>query len=113
MNQSIFSTMRQIGNGSLITSMENKMQELVKAVEESGKSGKLTITIDIKKANRGNALNIKGTAKLAAPMTEHHEALMFATEDGDLLTENPKQQKLELNTVDINKGEIKNISGAK
>ncbi|SFK75397.1 hypothetical protein SAMN05216302_101470 [Nitrosomonas aestuarii] len=113
MSQSIITTLRQIGNGSLVTSMENNLQKLVQAVDESGKAGKLTIVIDVKKATKGNAMNIKGQTKLTAPSTEHHESLMFATEEGELVTENPKQQKLDLNVVNANKGEIKNVNEAR
>lgn len=113
MNQSVITTMRQIGNGSLVTSVENKLQTLVQAVEETGKSGKLVITINVAKATKGNAMTIKGAAKLQAPDTEHHESLMFATEDGGLSTENPKQQKLDLNVIKAEKGEIKNVNEAR
>lgn len=112
MTQSVLTTIREIGHGSLVTSIENKLQTLVQAVEETGKAGKLTITIDVKKATKGNAMNIKGTTKLAAPNTEHHEALMFALDDGSLSTDNPKQQKLDLKVADISKGEIKNVNEA-
>lgn len=95
----ITDTLRHIGGGVFIDTASDKMAELVSAVDESGKSGKLELTITVKKATRGGAMHITGKCRVTKPAEEPMEALMFATPDGNLMTDDPHQQKLDLKTV--------------
>lgn len=92
-------TLRHIGGGVFIDTASDKMAELVTAVDASGKGGKLTIEIKVKKATRGGAMHITGNVKLTKPAEEPMEAMLFATPEGNLVADDPKQQKLDLKTV--------------
>lgn len=92
----ITDTLRHIGGGVFIDVASDKMAELVAAVDSSGKSGKLTLEVKVKKTTRGGAMHITGKVKLTKPAEEPMEAMLFATPEGNLVAEDPHQQKLDL-----------------
>jgi hypothetical protein len=89
-------TLRHIGGGVFIDMASDKMNELVTAVAERGKSGKLTLEITVKKASRGGAMNVTGKVTVKKPAEELMEALLFATPEGNLVADDPHQHKLDL-----------------
>ncbi|MDP2026424.1 hypothetical protein [Sulfuriferula sp.] len=96
----ITDTLRHIGGGVFIDTASDKLAELVSAVDTSGKSGKIELSITVKKATRGGAMHLTGKIKLTKPSEDAMEALLFATPDGNLLADDPSQQKLELKSVE-------------
>ena len=95
----ITDTLRHIGGGVFIDIASDKLAELVAAVDSSGKSGKLTLDISVKKATRGGAMLISGKLRLTKPAEEAMEAMLFATPEGNLVVDDPSQMKLELRQV--------------
>lgn len=51
----ITDTLRHIGGGVFIDTASDKLAELVAAVDASGKAGKITLDVTVKKATRGCA----------------------------------------------------------
>jgi hypothetical protein len=96
----ITDTLRHIGGGVFIDQASDKLAELVNAVDASGKGGVMTITIAVKKATRGGAMHIGGKIALKKPTEEPMEAMLFATPEGNLIADDPRQQKLDLKRVD-------------
>ena len=99
MTRPITDTLRHIGGGVFIDLASDKMNELVTAVDQSGKAGKLTLEVKVKKATRGGAMHITGTVKLAKPADEPMEAMLFSTPEGNLVADDPRQAKLDLKTI--------------
>ena len=95
----ITDTLRHIGGGVFIDTASDKLAELVAAVDSSGKQGKITLDITVKKATRGGAMHITGKVRLTKPAEEAMEAMLFATPEGNLVAEDPSQQKLDLKAV--------------
>ena len=50
-------------------------------------------------ATRGGAMLITGKVKLTKPAEEPMEAMLFATPEGNLVADDPHQQKLDLKSV--------------
>ncbi len=92
----ITDTLRHIGGGVFIDTASDKLAELVAAVSETGKAGKIDLSISVKKATRGGAMHITGKVKLSKPAEEPMEAMLFATPEGNLVADDPHQQKLDL-----------------
>ena len=89
----------------------DQMAELVKKVNETGKTGKLILTISVKKSTRDGAMHITGVPKLALPAELPMETMLFATEEGDLTPDNPKQRGLDLKSVpDDSKDNLKQVN---
>lgn len=99
MARSIADTLRAIAGGEFIDHVSDAMQELVVAVDSTGKGGTLKIEINIKKATKAGAMKLTGKYSLKKPAEEPAEALMFATPEGNLVTEDPRQHKLDLKQV--------------
>lgn len=96
----ITDTLRSLGHGTFIDEASDALNKLVTAVDETGRAGKLTLTLSIKKATRGSgAMVIQDEIKLSMPKQDSRETMLFATPEGNLVTEDPRQQSLELRTV--------------
>lgn len=90
----------------------DKFAELVKAVTATGKAGSLTLKIDVKPSTAG-ALAVKGDCNTKLPKGMPAESLLWATPDGNLLAEDPKQIKLPLKAVETPAAptELKQVAG--
>lgn len=100
MSKPITDTLRHLGAGCLMDDAAEALSGLVLAVDSTGKVGKLTIEISLRKATAG-ALAVTGSIKVKKPAEPPMESLMFPTPEGNLLTEDPRQQKLELKSVGV------------
>ena len=67
---------------------------VVRGVEETGKPGKLTITLDVKKVNAAVCVLAKVTDRV--PEATPDADLFYATVEGNLSLDNPNQRKLDL-----------------
>lgn len=97
----ITDTLRQIAGGTLIDHSSEQFAELVRAIDESGGTGKITIELTVKKASRGGAMLVTGKSTLKKPADEPMEAMLFATPEGNLVADDPRQQKLDLKRIDV------------
>ncbi len=97
----ITETLRHVRGGMLLDEASEKLAEIVKAVDITGKAGRITIELQVKKLSRSGALEIidKVTSKIPAeaPLT----TMMYPTPEGNLITEDPRQQKLDLKSVRV------------
>jgi len=100
MSRPISETLHHIGGGAFVDQASNKLNDLVNAVGDTGKSGKLILEITVKKATRGGAMHITGRSTLKAPVTDTMEAMLFATPEGNLVADDPQQKKLDLKIAD-------------
>lgn len=110
MARPIIETLRHLEGGVFLDDAAEALSELVNAVESSGKAGKITLEISLRRATAG-ALAVTGKIKLSKPAEQPFEALMFATPEGNLLTEDPRQSKLSLQPVRVEKTELQQITG--
>ncbi|MFA7290934.1 MAG: hypothetical protein WC023_01675 [Rhodocyclaceae bacterium] len=76
----------------------NKFAELIKAVCENNKAGTLTLKIGVKPSTAG-ALAVKAEVSITKPKGLPPESLLWATPEGNLLAEDPRQTKLDLKPV--------------
>lgn len=94
-------TIAQIRNGAAGVEASEKLNECVNSSRETGKSSELIIKIKIKPDGRDSGqyfIEENITNKLAKP--ERGKTLFFGTPDGNLSRDNPRQQSLELRSVD-------------
>jgi len=84
-----------IGHGDLTDQAAEQFAQLVQAVRETAKEGKITLTISVKPRGRDTSqVEVTGQIKLAAPVADIAPSMMFAAEDGTLTRHNPNQLKL-------------------
>lgn len=114
----ITDTLRLLQGGLFLDSCSDLLAETVKQVDETGKAGKVTITLDLTKSGGAIAISAKVTNK--APEKKPDADLMWPTVEGNLSLDNPNQRKLDLRVadsapkevriVDQSTGEIKTVS---
>lgn len=101
MTRPITDTLRSLRGGVLIDEASEALAELVNAVMESGKPGKLTIELALTKASRNSgALVIRDKVTVKRPAEDAFETILYATPEGSLVTQDPKQAQLELRQVE-------------
>lgn len=104
----ITDTLRLLDGGVFLDRASDELAELVKQVELTGKAGKLTLSLDLKKVG-GGALQITPTVTAKVPEPKLDATLLWATVEGNLTTDNPSQQKLDLRQVDTSTGELRHV----
>lgn len=97
----ITETLRHIRGGMLIDEASEALSTVVKAVESTGKAGRVIIELQVKKLSRSGALEIIDKVTHKVPAEQPMTTMMYPTPEGNLLTEDPRQQKLDLKTVRV------------
>lgn len=111
MSRSIISALHRLDGGCLMDLATDEQAKVVQAVEATGKPGTVTIKITYRKAG-GGALALAGKVTSTTPKEAPTEALLFPTPEGDLVAEDPKQNKLELRPVPAEQArELKTLQG--
>ena len=100
MPKPLIDTMRLLQGGAFLETCADMLAETVKSVEETGKGGKLVITLDFKKSNGAIAVHAKATNKVPEPEPVADADLLWATVEGNLSQSNPNQRSLDLKPVD-------------
>lgn len=101
MPKSIAATLALLQGGTFLDQCTEQLAVVVRGVEETGKAGKLTITLDLTKSAGAIAIVAKVTDKVPEPKAEAD--LLWATVEGSLVTQNPHQRNLDLQVASQNK----------
>ena len=95
--RTISETLSALQGGTFADKCTDELKQLVRSVETTGKAGKLTITVDLKKAGGALAIAAKVTSKV--PEEKADDDLLWATVEGNLSLQNPAQRNLDLQEV--------------
>ena len=97
--------LNEIIEGSTHAALTSDLAELLRTVQVTGRSGKLTLTIKVVPAVRNTSggdidrVNITVDRTLALPKPETPTDFFYLTEDGETTRNHPRQQSLELREV--------------
>lgn len=88
---------RQMDQGAVAFGFAQRMAEVVKAVRETGKKGKITLELSIEPLPKfgESATSLKPQIKASVPYPDYKQAIKFAAQDGTLSGDDPKQRKFE------------------
>ena len=75
-----------------------KFSNLVKAVVDTNKGDTITLKVTVRPSTAG-ALAVKPEVRVTLPKGAPAEALLWPTPDGNLVAEDPRQNKLELRPI--------------
>ena len=101
LNENLKAVCIETEGGDLIPVMDlagTKFSELIKAVTDNNKAGTLTMKIAIKPSTAGT-LAVKAEVNIVKPKGMPPESLLWATPEGNLIAEDPRQTKLDLKPV--------------
>lgn len=81
--------------GRTADEMTEKLAELVVAVQETGKPGKLQLTISVSPAKGvDDMVVVSDSVRLNAPVLDRPATMFFASRDGELTRDHPNQQSM-------------------
>lgn len=98
MAKPITDTLRRLQGGVFLDTCTDLMAGIVKSVDDTGKAGKLTITLDVKKV--GGAISVLAKVTDKTPERAADPDLFYATVEGNLSVDNPAQRKLDLRQIE-------------
>ena len=85
----------QIRNGDLDDELTEALADCVKAVDQQGGSATLTIKITVKRSGTNSGyVKVSGSYSTKLPKQDPIESILFATQDGALWEDNPKQARM-------------------
>lgn len=87
-------TLVQLRFGELHSELTDAINEIVHKVASTQKAGKLTLTLAFK-AGKGGQIEIVDEMKVTLPKEEKGSTIMFATPEGNLQRQDPRQQTFE------------------
>lgn len=86
-------------NGSTVDEISDALRELVAAVTDEGKAGKLTITIGVKPMGKSDGLEVSCDIKATPPKPTPGVSIFFATPNNELQRQDPRQTAMELREI--------------
>jgi hypothetical protein len=88
--------------GALHVELSDNLAELVTACVETGKKGKLTLTVTVApmKGSSDGVLTVTDEVRLAVPKADARPAIFYADEHGNLSRNDPRQLEIGLRGVD-------------
>lgn len=102
-------TLNQLRFGTLNDDLSAELNKLVQTVANTGKAGELKLTIKLK-PGKGGQIEVFDDITVKAPKEERGSSIMFATPEGNLQREDPRQMQIErLRTVDRETGELRKV----
>ena len=107
MAKPISETLRLFQGGDFNIKAGELFASVLRGVEDTGKAGKLTITLDVKQQNGAVSVLAKVTDKTPEALPDAD--LYWTTPDGNLTLRNPAQRDLDLQQVDKSTGEIRSV----
>lgn len=101
-----------LGKGMLDAELTEELSELIKAVRDTGRTGSLTLKLNVKmhSARDENTVIITPSVSKVKPKLDLAPSIMFSTADGDLLRNDPDQPELELKTVEAPSKPLKSVA---
>lgn len=88
-------TLKDIRDGELLAELPGQVQQLVEAVQATGKKGRIQITLALATAQGGKVFVMTDDVKLTLPEPEKDTTtIFFVTEESDLSRRDPRQPKL-------------------
>lgn len=107
MAKPISETLKMFQGGDFNVKAGELFAAVLRGVEDTGKAGKLTITLDVKQQNGAVSVLAKVTDKTPEALPDAD--LYWTTPDGNLTLRNPAQRDLDLRQVDHSTGEIRSV----
>lgn len=86
------SVLQEIQQGVAHDELSVAFRDLILAVEETGKGGKLTFTLDVKPLKSGDGVLVLTPAHaVKLPQHDRKASLFYATKNGNVTKDNPNQ----------------------
>jgi hypothetical protein len=103
-------TINALRYGTLNEDLTAALNDLVKVCDNTGKAGELTLKLKLK-PGKGGQMEIIDELIIKAPKEEKGTSIFFATPEGNLTREDPRQLNIEgLRSLDMETGELRRVA---
>lgn len=103
-------TLMALRFGTLADDLTQELNRLTEKCASTGKQGTLTLTLKLK-PGKGGQIEVSDEVKIKMPEEEKGSTIMFATPEGNLQREDPRQMEIAgLRTLDHETGELKRVA---
>lgn len=93
--------LREIRKGRPVEEATAALADVVKAVDDTGKPGSVTIVLTVKPAKHGGPeKTLIAEVKSKKPIADIAPAVFFSDDEGDLFRVDPRQEEMELREAD-------------
>lgn len=107
-NTSFSQTLSNLQRGSTIEELDELLTEALQATQDTGKQSTITVKLTIK-PNGNGVYKIIDDVKSTLPKFDKEPTVLFTDRDQQLVREDPRQQKLQLEHIDAAPAELKQI----
>lgn len=88
-------TLAQLAKGKTNKQLSDELRDVVAGVAKTHKNGKLTVTIHVKPQPKiDGAVIVSAVSKATVPAFEQAAEILYATDDGELVRDDPHQHRL-------------------
>ncbi len=96
MDQNFIDVLKELRGGQAIDDLGAELKALTAAIRESGRAGKLTLTITAKPASKGtvSTLLFEAAITVKRPVKETESTIFYATDENTLQRNDPRQPEL-------------------
>lgn len=101
----------EMSHGEVDRLATRKLREIIKACQETGKKGSVTVTLAIGSDPR--LCEIAASIKTTKPEPKVPGQSYYTDEDGNLHEEDPRQQKFPAKVIDVNNGPPRIVGSTK
>lgn len=102
-------TLNALRFGTLNDDLTKALNDLTQKCADTGKGGELKLTIKLKPGS-GGQIEVFDDIAVKAPKEVRGSSIMFATPEGNLQREDPRQMSIAgLRTVDAETGELRKV----
>lgn len=85
--------------GATEDEISEQIRDLVAAVSDERKGGKITITVEVKPIGKSDGFEVGVDIKASLPKVKPGVSIFFATPDNCLTRQDPRQQTMELREI--------------
>lgn len=107
-NTSFSQTLANLQRGSTIEELDQLLTDALQASQDTGKVSKVSVTLTIKPNGMGT-YKITDDVKSTLPKFDKEATVLFTDRDQQLVREDPRQQKLDLERIDSAPVELKQV----
>lgn len=104
--RSFADVLREVSGGRAYENANARLAEVVAGVLDSRKAGEITLKLKVT-PNGDNTVKVTVQTTAKVPEPNIGDSIFFASEDGDLTRDDPRQEKLPLREVPRISGELK------
>ncbi|HXI90493.1 MAG TPA: hypothetical protein VNH18_29435 [Bryobacteraceae bacterium] len=98
-------------SGDILPELDEKLTEVLQAVRSTGKQGAIALVLKVKPYSKGKieTVLIEDEIKVKIPELDKGGSIFFATDDDELLLNDPRQQNLDLREIPQEKPPLKEV----